>query len=180
MPAPPAGAPLCMAALIDCCWFWMFCSSFFEIADARLDLVDGVVHGLNLAGDLVDLVVLRVLLLQHLLLQIVHVGRHLVDRIGALLDEILHDAHALVIGLLETGDGILQLLDLRLQLDHVPVGGKCRRGKQHCAPEDGDGGETDRFAGKRKSAALVGHGRIGSAFWDAVSPRALECARADG
>ena len=84
---------------------------------------------------------------QHLLLQVVHVGRHLVDGVGALLDEVLHDAHALVVGLLEARDGILQLLDLGLQLDHVPVGGEGGRGEEHRGAEKGDRGETDRFVG---------------------------------
>jgi len=50
----------------------------------------------------------------NLLLHGVDGGRHLVDRICALLDEVLEDSHALVIGLLEASDGGLQLLDLGL------------------------------------------------------------------
>ncbi len=58
------------------------------------------------------------------LLQRVHVDGHAVDGVGGLLDEVLEDAHALVVGLLEARDGILQLLDLGLQLDHVLVDGE--------------------------------------------------------
>ncbi|WP_433964276.1 hypothetical protein [Tunturiibacter gelidiferens] len=41
-----------------------------------------------------------------------------------MLDEIFHDAHALVVGLLKTGYGILQLLNLGLQLHHVFADGE--------------------------------------------------------
>ena len=66
-----------------------------------------VVERLNLAGDLIDLAALRILLGLNLLLHGVEVDGHSVDGVGALLDEILHDAHALVVGLLEAGDGVL-------------------------------------------------------------------------
>ena len=58
---------------------------------------------------------------------------HFIDGVGALLDEVFDDAHALVIGLLQPGDCVLQLLDLGLELHHVFVGGEgWRRGKNGC------------------------------------------------
>ncbi len=38
-----------------------------------------------------------------------------------MLDEIFEDAHAFVVRLLEAGDGVLEVLNLGLQLDHVLV-----------------------------------------------------------
>jgi hypothetical protein len=101
---------------------------FFQVVEACLDLVERVAEGLHLAGELVELGVGQVVLGADLLLQGVDGDRHLVDRIGALLDEVLEDAHALVVGLLEAGDGGLQFLDLGLELDHVLVGGENGRG----------------------------------------------------
>jgi hypothetical protein len=63
-------------------------------------------------------------------LQCIHGEGHFVDRVGILLDQVLEDAHALVVGLLEPGDGLLQLLDLGLELHHVLVDGEGgRRGE---------------------------------------------------
>ena len=90
-----------------------------ERPEAGLDFVNGVVEGLDLAGDLIDLSGLRLLLGLHLLMQRVDGDGHSVDGVGALLDEVLHDAHALVVGLLEAGNGVLKLLDLGLQLHHI-------------------------------------------------------------
>ena len=79
----------------------------------------------------------------HLFLQAFDDDAHLVDGVGALLDEILHDAHALVVGLLQARDGVLELLNLGLQLHHVLA--------------DGEGGEAlktmaaSRSCGGRRS-----------------------------
>ena len=80
----------------------------FKTAETGFELVERVVEGLDLAGDLIDLGALRFLLGLHLLLYGVQIGGHLVDGVGALLDEVLHDAHAFVVGLLQPGDGVLQ------------------------------------------------------------------------
>jgi hypothetical protein len=87
---------------------------FFQVVEACLDLVERVAEGLHLAGELVELGAGGIVLCANLLLHGVDGGRHLVDRICALLDEVLEDSHALVIGLLEASDGGLQLLDLGL------------------------------------------------------------------
>ncbi len=79
--------------------------------------------------------------------RVVDAWRHPVDGVGALLDEVLHDAHALVVGLLEAGDGVLKLLDLGLQLHHVLADGEGRRGaEEHC----GDKGGGDQPEGLRR------------------------------
>ena len=111
--------------------------SFCERTEARLDLVDGVVQRLDLPGDLVDLSALRLLLGLHLLVQGVDGDGHLVDGVGALLDEVLHDAHALVVGLLKACDGVLKLLDLGLQLHHVFVDGEGGRAAEESGGEEG-------------------------------------------
>ncbi len=70
-----------------------------------------------------------------------------------MLDEVLEDAHALVVRLLEPGDGVEQLLDLGLELDHVLVDAEttaaigCEGG---CGNEKQDGGQAKR--------AVDGHG----------------------
>jgi hypothetical protein len=118
---------------------------FFESAKAGLDLVERVVERLNLAGDLIDLRTLRLLLGLHLLLQCAQIGRHLVDGVGALLDEALQDAHTFVVGLLQTGESILQLLDLGLKLHHIFADGEGRRGAEDGGSEDRSTGETERW-----------------------------------
>jgi hypothetical protein len=57
----------------------------------------------------------------HLVVKCIEGDGHLVDGVRALLDEIFHDSHALVVRLLETGNGVLKLLDLGLQLHHVLI-----------------------------------------------------------
>jgi hypothetical protein len=117
---------------------------FLESAKAGLDLVERVVERLNLAGDLIDLRTLRVLLGLHLLLQCAEIGCHLVDGVGALLDEALKDAHTFVVGLLQTGESILQLLDLGLKLHHIFVDREGGRGAEDGGSEDRSAGETER------------------------------------
>ena len=46
---------------------------------------------------------------------------HLVGAIGALFDQVLQHAHALIKGLLHVRDSVLQVLNLGLQLHHVFV-----------------------------------------------------------
>ena len=74
-----------------------------------------------------------------LVLQLVDRGVHLVDAVGALLDQVPHGAHVHVDGLLHAGDLVLQRLDLGLQLNDLFVDGECRtcrRQNQHgCEPE---------------------------------------------
>ena len=144
-------------------------------AEARLDLVDRVVERLDLAGDLVDLAVLRLLLGLHLFLQTVERDGHLVDGVGALLDEVLHDAHALVVGLLQARDRVLQLLNLRLQLHHVFVDGEGRRTAEEDGREQECGGATNRLEWRDGMfggmiGALMSHGRITLGFLSSCQP----------
>ncbi len=81
---------------------------------ASLELVDGVVEGLDLAGDLLVAGADGILLVLHAELQAIDRGGHGVDGVGGLLDELLEHAEALVVGLLQFRDGVLQRLDLGL------------------------------------------------------------------
>ena len=101
---------------------------------------------MNLAGELVGFAGLRFLLGLHLFLQVFDDAAHLVDRVGALLDEVLHDAHALVVGLLQARDGILELLNLGLQLNHVLVDSECGGAAEDNGCEQGCGDEIGLWA----------------------------------
>jgi len=110
---------------------------------AGLEFVEGVVERLDLAGDLVGFCREGVLAVLHLELHAVDGDGHLVDGVGGLLDEVLENAHALVVGLLEACDGVLELLDLGLELDHVLVDGVSgQSGETH--EEESRGGEMKR------------------------------------
>ncbi len=133
----PAGL-LCMLALIDCCWLCTSCISFWS--DPRRALISST-------ESLRDWIWPETWSTFPLCASCwacicfcspSRTDCHLVDGVGALLDEILHDAHALVVRLLEASDRVLKLLNLRLQLHHVLVDGK--RGR---STED-NGGEQDR------------------------------------
>ncbi len=156
-----------------------------ETCETRLHLVERIVHGLNLAGDLIELAVLHVLLGLHLRLQGLHVDGHLVDGVGALRDEILHDAHALVVGLLEAGYGVLQLLNLGLELHHLLVDGEGGGAAEKDGAEKSGGGEPDgsggevTFTGRIGHLDHVNHWAVYLPFFLLVSPRTGECARAD-
>ena len=76
---------------------------------------------MNLPGHLFGLGGGCVLDVLHLQAHAIHGDGHLVDRIGSLLDQALERAHALVVGLLQARDGVLQLLDLDLELQDVLV-----------------------------------------------------------
>jgi hypothetical protein len=58
------------------------------------------------------------------------------------LDEVLEDAGALVAGLLEACDGVLELLHLGLELDHVLADGVGGRGAE-AEEENCSEGERD-------------------------------------
>ena len=88
---------------------------------------------LHLARELVHLAAVVGGQALHLVLQIVDRRVHLVDTVGALLDEVLHHPHVHVDGLLQAGDLILQGLHLGLQLDHILVRGKAGE----CGRQDG-------------------------------------------
>jgi hypothetical protein len=96
----------------------------------RLHLVQRIVQRLHLAGDGIHLGAFGRLLRRQLLLQRVQVDAQPVHRVRRLLDQVLQHAHPLVVRLLQPGNGILQLLDLRLQLHHVFIrageGGRCQ------------------------------------------------------
>ncbi len=85
-----------------------------QLGEADLEFVHGVVQRLNLAGDLVDLPGAILLLFVDGGLETVDRGGHFVGGIGVLLEQVLHDAHALVKGLLHLRHLLLQLLDLGL------------------------------------------------------------------
>ena len=112
-----------------------------EAHHAGTDLVEGIVEGLDLSGDLIGAGGLSRGLGGELLLQGVHVDGEAVDGVGGLLDEVFEDAHALVVGLLEAGYSVEELLDLGLELDHVLVDGE-GGGGGHQGYEEG-GGEAD-------------------------------------
>jgi len=75
------------------------------------------------------------------------------------LPPILEDSHVLGADLLQPGDGVLQLLDLGLQLNHVAVGGKGGRCKEQRRCESGYGDDADRRPGKGKRDIVFGHGK---------------------
>ena len=94
------------------------------LGKARLELVDGVVEGLNLTGDLVDLALgVGVLLLTGLLHGLQRLGE-LVHVVGTVLNQVLHDAHALIEGLLHVCHAIGQILNLGLELNDFLGDGK--------------------------------------------------------
>ena len=101
-----------------------------DFGQAHLQFIHGVVERLDLAGKLVDLRAAFALLLLQRCLQPVQSIRHFIDRVGVLLDQILHDAHALVEAALHGRHLFLQLLHLRLQLHHVLVSAPCRSDSQ--------------------------------------------------
>ena len=112
-----------------------------HLGQTNLEFVQGVVQRLNLARQLIQaagriaLLFLQVRLQRRL--QGVEGRGRLVDGVGVLFHQVFHHAHALVKAALHRGHLLLQLLDLRLQLDHVLVDAPRRRGRQpehrnHC------------------------------------------------
>ncbi len=93
-----------------------------QLGEADLELVHGVVQRLNLAGDLVDVPGAILLLFVEGSLQLVDGGGYFVGGVGVLLEQIFHDAHALVEGLLHLGHLLLQLANLGLQFDDFLAG----------------------------------------------------------
>ena len=78
-----------------------------------------------------------------LLLQAADGDGHLVDGVGGLLDEVLEDAHALVVGLLEARDGVLELLNWVWSWTMsllTRVGGEREGGGDDESDEEGEGG----------------------------------------
>ncbi len=65
---------------------------FVELGNAGLELIDGIVEGLHLAGDRIQLAAARFGLRIDLLLQGVNGNRHLVGGVRCLLDLMLQDA----------------------------------------------------------------------------------------
>ena len=94
-----------------------------ELGEAHLELVHGVIQRLNLSGNLVDLPGAILLLFVDGSLQPVDGDAHLIGDVGILLEQILHDAHALVKRSRHRGHLLLQLGDLRLQFDEILVDG---------------------------------------------------------
>ena len=99
--------------------------------------------------------------------------RHLIDGVGALLDEVFHDAHALVVGLLKAGDCVLKLLDLSLQLHHVLVDGEGGRAAEESGGEEDGTGEANGLNGETRAAGRIGmrnHGRSTLGFLSSCQP----------
>ena len=110
-----------------------------DLGQARFQLVHRVVQRLDLSRNLFHAAVGVAGLALHLLLQVVNCRVHLVDAVGALLDEVFHRAHVHVDGLLHAGHLVLQRLNLGLQLDHVFVrasrrSGGCQHQRRDCQP----------------------------------------------
>jgi len=116
---------------------------FIQLGNARLELVEGVVQRLHLAGDGIQLTVARLALRVNLLLQGVDSDGHLVGVVGGLFHQVLQDAEAAIQGGLEPLHHVEQLLHLGLQLDDLLRGrvrGNGRGGQEH--GEDSRGEET--------------------------------------
>ena len=113
------------------------------------------------------------LLSLHLFLQAFDDCAHLIDGVGALLDEILHDTHALVVGLLQAGDGVLKLLDLGLQLHHVLADGKGGRGAAESSAKENCRDERALFALVWLDGLIGVHGRSTPGFLSSGSALAL-------
>ena len=64
-------------------------------------------------------------------MQLVDRGGYFVGGVGVLLEQILHDAHALVEGLLHLGHLLLQLANLGLQFDDFLAGAVGGRDADH-------------------------------------------------
>ena len=138
-----------MAALMLWVSFWDAAERLFEAVHARLHLVERIVEGLDLAGNRVYLRALGVLSGGKLFLQRVHVDGHAVDGVGGLLDEVLEDAHALIVRLL--GGARTASCSCWIwvwELHHVLVDG------------EGWGGREDEREGKE---AELGHGDLRAA-----------------
>ncbi len=95
-----------------------------ELIEAGTQFVEGIVHRLHLAGELLQGISLRALLRLGGLLQGIDGGGDFGHAVGGLLHQVVHDGIALVIGLLHAHDHFLHLLHLGLQGDHVSVDGK--------------------------------------------------------
>ncbi len=96
--------------------------SLAQLGEADFEFVHGVVQRLNLAGDLVDLCGAILLLFVDGSLQLADGGAHFIGGVGVVLEQILHDAHALVKGSHHRGHLLLQLGDLGLQFDDFLAG----------------------------------------------------------
>jgi hypothetical protein len=113
---------------------------FADFGEARLEFVERVVERLDLTGELVDVRGGISLLFLQGGLQASDGGGHFVDRVGILLDQVFHDAHALVEAALHGGHLLLELLDLSLQLDHLFAGARSRGDGQPKRGEQGENG----------------------------------------
>jgi hypothetical protein len=109
-----------------------------DLRQTRLQLIHRVVQRLDLRGELIDLAAVVCGQTLHLVLQVVDRSIHLVDAVGALLDEVFHHPHVHVDGLLQARHLVLQRLNLRLQLHHFFVRGKAGNS---CRQHDGRDGE---------------------------------------
>ena len=114
-----------------------------DFRQTNLEFVHGVVQRLDLPGELIDLATCVSLLLLQSVLQARERRSDFVDSIGVLLHQVLHHAHALVEAALHGGHLLLQLLDLRLQLNHFLIDAP---GRHPSHPEHRQQGEKRRNA----------------------------------
>ncbi len=95
-------------------------------APAAFEFVHGVIERLDLAGNLVGLAGAVLLLFVDGGLQVFQRSIYPVHDVGVLFYEVRHHAHAFVERLRHLGHLLLQLIDLRLQLDEFLAGAKSR------------------------------------------------------
>jgi hypothetical protein len=87
-----------------------------ELGQTRLQLVHGVIQGLDLTRELIHFSRRIILDLGHGRLHRGHGIAYLVDRVGILFDQVIHNAHTLVERLLHARHLVLQGLHLNLEL----------------------------------------------------------------
>ena len=101
-----------------------------HFVQTRPHFVERIVQRLHLRGYLVHLAAHVVGLLRERPLQVLDRARDLVHVVGGLLDQVLHDAHALVEGLAHLRHLVLQAFHLGLELDHLFAHTEYRQGTE--------------------------------------------------
>ncbi len=95
-----------------------------DLVQPRAQFVERVVHRLHLAGELLQRVSLRPLLVLRRFLHRIHFAGHLGHAVRGLLQQVVHGGIVLSVRLLHAHHHLLHLLHLRLQGDDVFVGGE--------------------------------------------------------
>jgi len=101
-----------------------------DFRQAGLQLIESVIERLNLSRELVHVRATVGLLFLQCALKIGHRRGDFVHAVSALLDQVFHDPHALVEGLLHVRHLVLKSLYLSLQLDDLPANAPCGRRRQ--------------------------------------------------